>query len=231
MAFIEEKTEEGVNLISCTLLQFGDYDNSCAVERANVRYLDNEKLIEQKETECYGYVKAWILDTPENQALLDKLQDYPCFDDEIVSEIETEIEEEYIKDNDDIYRLHTPDENLKEALDLLDRRCIDPEAYYQAKEEANIYFKVQTGGTGYINLEKLAPDYNLILTEKYPEIKIIAELLEEKEERQRPEFPCWPYENAFDMLSQAKLDKKTLEDTEAFKQVLKYTSELEELID
>jgi len=229
---IEEKTEEGVSLISCDYISFGDYDNSCAVERANVRYLEENNLIEQRETGCYGWEKAWLLDTTENRELLESLSDYPCFDDELVSQIEMEIEDEYLKDNDDIFRLYTP-EPLKETLELLDRREIDRDAYEKAKNEGRIYFEVEAGGIGYIDLEKLAPAYNLILCDMYPELKAVSEMIEEKASlvAETPDFPIDFYDSADDMLTHRRHsggNSYSQEETEA---ILKYAAELEEILE
>jgi hypothetical protein len=52
------------------------------------------------ETDClvfhgaYGTEHVFILDTPDNRDLIDGLEEYPCVDDETVSEIETEWETE-----------------------------------------------------------------------------------------------------------------------------------------
>ena len=207
-------------LISCDFISFGDYDNSCAVERANVRYLKEQGLIEKLETGSYNYEKAWLLDTPENRELLNSLFDYPCFDDELVSEIENEIETEYIKNNDDIYR--ATKQPLKDILDFLDLRVIDAELYYKAKENLNMEFVVESGGNGYIDLDKMVSEYNLLLCDKYPFIKTLAEL----KEITAPVFPIDFYESASDMKQhkQAIFSEYSQDD---INQLLNYTIELE----
>lgn len=233
---IKTKIEEGIALISCDLLRYGDYDNSGSVERANVRYLEANNLIDQLETGAYGSVQAWLLDTPGNRELLDGLEDYPCFDDELVSQIEAEIEENYIRDNDDIFRLYT-NEYMRDALDLLDRRTIDPEIYREAKEQDNAYFEVHSGGIGYINLKKLAPTYNSLLCDRYPEIKIIADLLEKTDGRSAsvPVFPISFYQSARDMLNHRMVTGTTVTDhrdfEEILREILRYTAELEEVFE
>lgn len=212
-------------IISCDLLSFGDYDNSCAVERANVRYCEEHNLIEHHEYYAYNGEKAWLLDTEENRELLNALSDYPCLDDELVIVIESEIEDEYIKDNDDIWRA-TP-EPLKSILDDLDLRSIDPDVYFAAKEEDNAEFRVEAGGNGYIDLERLAPTYNRILSERNPAIRIIADLREQLEARQAVPFPLDYYADAADMLAHRELTSQPYTQEEA-RAVLQYAAELEE---
>jgi len=216
-------------LITCDYISYGDYDNSCAVERANVRYLKERDLIERKETGGYGYVKAWLLDTPENRELLEGLFDYPCFDDELVSQVEDEIEEEYIKDNDDITRLYT-DEPLRSILQDNDMACIIPDIYYAAKEQANMQFEVQAGGNGWIDLKRLAKDYNLILCEKNPVLRSIVELRERVTELEcRDGWNVCGFFDAAEMLHAVTLGNQAhiLQDPEIMLQVLRYAAECE----
>ena len=151
----------GIKYISCEYLSFGDYDNSCAVERANVRYLkehndlkdsieswsmgdfdrgdylsDNHrsengfatwqpiesdsKLIETYGG--YGSIQLWIREDIWNEMELDQLEDYCVLDDDMVSQIEMEMENEawdsYIKS--DLIKL-LPDEYSEEQIK--DREC------------------------------------------------------------------------------------------------------------
>lgn len=225
--FIHEATDEdGDKLISCDYLQYGGDDNGCAVERANVRYIKEQKLEAYRENGGYGGVKVWLLDTEENRELLDSLQNYPAFDDELVSQIEQKIEDDYIRDNDDIYRLYTP-QPMKDILDDLDLRCIDPEVYYRAKDACNEYFTVKAGGYGYINLERIAKEYNLLLTAKYPAIQIIADLREQLDGQSAPPFPISYYESARDMLGHRDATGQSITPDEA-RSILLYAAELEE---
>lgn len=212
-------------LISCDYISFGDYDNSCAVERANVRYLEQNNLIAYKETGSYYWEKAWLLDNEENREILNALENYPCFDDELVSEIEMEIEEEYIKDNDDIFR--ATKEPLKSVLDDLDFRTIDTEIYYKVKEELNMEFIVESGGNGYIDLDKMVDCYNKLLIEKYP---FIEKLVAVQNALDKPEFPISFYFDANEMLNNVKCLNREITQDE-IKEILAYTVELENLID
>lgn len=208
-----------IKLISHKYCSYGDYDNSCAVERANVRYLGEKNLIEYEETGGYGGVQAWLLDTPENRELLESLDGYPAFDDELVSEVEREIEEEYIKDNDDIWRA-TP-EPLRSILDDLDLRCIIPDIYYTVKERLNMYFEVESGGNGWIDLKKMEPAYNEELLARNPAIAMLLEY--------RSRAAAWPitfYESATDMLGHCRATGRAITAEEA-QQILQYAADLE----
>ena len=227
-ADIHETESEGIKLISCDYIQYGDYDNSCAVERANVRYLEEKKLVKTLERGCYGYVKAWLLDTPDNRELLGSLLDYPCFDDEIVSEIEREIEDEYLKDcAGDLHKLlPEPVQEAMQDLDIFDE--IDRDCYEKAKEASNTYFELESGGNGYIDFKRLAADYALAVCDKYPAITIITDLRKQLEQR-----PAWPlpgyYGDAAEMLHAVTLgnDRHVLSDPELMLQVLRYAAECE----
>ena len=214
-----------INLISCDYISFGDYDNSGAVERANVRYLEQNNLIEYKETGSYYWQKAWLIDNEENREMINALENYPCFDDELVSMIEMEIEDEYIKDNDDIFR--ATKEPLKSILDDLDMRVIDPEIYYGVKEELNMQFVVEAGGNGYIDLDKMVDSYNKLLIEKYP---FIEKLVAVQNALEKPAFPVSFFVDANEMLNNVKCFNREITQEE-MQDILSYTIELENLID
>ena len=216
------EVQEKDGLISCDYIQFGDYDNSCAVERANVRYLEKKGLITELKRFACGGVQAWIDDTEENRELLNSLENYPCFDDELVSEIETEIEDDYLRDNSsDLTKLLTCKDIIEDVL-FLD---FDRELYEKAKDETNTYFEVESGGNGYIDFKRLAPAYELLLCEKYPAIKTLMarkELLETV-----PSYPNDFYESAEDHLNHLQ---QTTGLGQERKELLEYTAELERII-
>jgi hypothetical protein len=228
-ADIHEATDsDGTKLISCDFIQYGDYDDSCAVERANVRYLQEQGRIEHKDTGGYGSVKAWLLDTEENRELLGGLFDYPCFNDELLSEVEREMEDEYIKDcASDLHKLLP--EDMQEAMqelyifDEIDRDC-----YEKAKDASNTYFVVESGGNGYIDFDRIAKDYALALCDKYPAIKSLCTVYEIA--NNAPAFPLDFYESAGDMQDhrRATRDEYTQDEIRA---IMAYTIELESLVD
>lgn len=212
--------------ISHDHIQYGDYDNSCAVERANVRYLEQNHAADLHiETGCYGYRAAWLPDTEENRELLDSLDNYPAFDDELVSEIESEIESDYIKDNDDIARVYTP-EPLRSILIDCDLQHINPEIYHAAKEADNAEFIVHSGGNGHINLQRLAPTYNRLLLESNPLLQYAVDHTHDPPTA--PPFPLDFYADATDC-NEHQASRRTLTTDELYA-VLKYAAELEAAI-
>lgn len=211
-------------LISHDYVSYGDYDNSCAVERANVRYLQEQNKVEQLDRMSYGSRRAWLLDTPENRELLESLESYPCFDDELVSQVEQEIEEEYIKDNDDMWRA-TP-EPLKSILDDADLRVIIPEIYYQVKESLNMNFEVEAGGNGYIDLDKMVAAYNAALLEKYPALQRLSEL---QERLTSVQWPLTFWESAEDMQEHRRATG-TPYTQEEIQDIMQYCAELERAV-
>lgn len=224
----DDKTEhagtELQQLISCDYIQYGDYDNSRAVERANVRYLQERDLVAYDDINYCPDCKAWVLDTPENRELLESLESYPCFDDELVSQVEDEIEQEYIKDNDDIWR-ETP-EPLRSILDDADLRCIIPEIYYQVKESLNMQFIVESGGNSYIDLDKMVTAYNAALLEKYPALQRISAL---QERLTSVQWPLTFWENAEDMQEHRRATG-TPYTQEEIQDVMQYCVELERAV-
>lgn len=225
----DKRTHSGKTetLISHDYLSYGDYDNSCAVERANVRYCEENNLVALKDTEMYGYAKVWLKDTEENRELINALNNYPAIDDELINTIKDEIETEYIKDNDDITRLYT-EEPLKSVLMDANKACIIPDVYYKACEQANIYFEVEAGGNGHIDLERLAKDYNLILCERYPFLKTLCEVQETI--KTAPVFPIDFYDSAEDMQNHKKATGQIYNQDE-IKDIVEYACELELLLE
>ena len=154
----------GIEYISCNYLSFGDYDNSCAVERANVRYLkeldelkesidswsmeswergdyhSNEKdsfglykwlpiETDAKLVECYGSynsIQLWVRKDVWKELELDSLEDYCSLNDEMVSEIEMEMEDEAWENNVKSDLIKTlPDELTEEEMDNQECRCLN----------------------------------------------------------------------------------------------------------
>lgn len=157
-----EYTKEGQQYYFSPMLSYGDYDNSCAVERSNYRVF----LEEHKDSEFIKEVSGWYgssaiavnlncTDSEINDKLM-SLLDYPCLNDDDVSMLESDIEFEYI-DNFiqwDLSRL------LKEKYeDYFDHEILDKDKFialwHELKEKNNIEFEVQSGGVGYMNTERL----------------------------------------------------------------------------
>ena len=246
----------GKTYVSHDYLSFGDYDNSCAVERANVRVLqeahpgfesysmsdwENGRQYENREwvdilpeSEIvetygrYGSTQIWIRgDIDEENGYLSTLENYPRLDDEAVSEIEREMEEEYIKDLWGDLKCCWPDD-IQEAVDLCGIDDLDREIYEKAKDETNTYFEVEAGGNGYIDCESLAPAYLAELKFKNPAIEIVKGVIEAKNNKLA--FPIGFYDSAEDMLEHRDATGQGITPEEA-REILMYAAELERQIE
>lgn len=144
------------------MLSYGDYDNSCAVERSNYRvFLEEHKDSEFIKEVIGDYNSACVAvsldctDSEINEKLM-RLFDYPCLNDEDVSMLELDMEQEYM-DNFiewDLRRL------LKERYeDYNDHEVLDKdkfiELWHELKEKNRVEFRVESGGNGYIDTKRL----------------------------------------------------------------------------
>jgi hypothetical protein len=156
-----EKAKIGQVFYFSPLLSFGDYDNSCAVERSNVRVFmemfGNSPFV-KKLTGWYGSEMIGIdifCNDAEILETLDALADYPAINDGDVSVLESEMEREcwesYLK-NDLLSAIQK-----HYALD--DIEIIEEDTFFQLYgklcNDSNTYFEVEAGGVGYINIERL----------------------------------------------------------------------------
>jgi len=155
-----KKLANGIKYISCDYLSFGDYDNSCAIERANVRYLKSkvrkssidshsmndweylskEYTIERghiwspietkkKMVETYGgygSIQLWIREDVWKEMELASLDNYPALDDELVSEIEMEMENEAWENDVKSDLIKTlSEEHTEEEMDNQECKCLN----------------------------------------------------------------------------------------------------------
>lgn len=144
------------------MLSYGDYDKSCAVERSNYRvFLEEHKDSEFIKEVSGDYSSACIAvsldctDSEINEKLM-RLFDYPCLDDEDVSMLTLDMEQEYIENfiQWDLSRL------LKEKYEhYFDHEIINKDKFIalwrQLSDENNTYFEVEAGGNGYMDTERL----------------------------------------------------------------------------
>lgn len=114
--------------------------------------------------ECgdYGHRRLWLLDTEEptlgfdnpKETIRQLEESYPCYDDEAVTVLENELEEEAWSDW------------IRSDLNKSDTYATEKEqitAYHAAKEEASEYGECETAFTFFIDVEKLAPYYRRAL--------------------------------------------------------------------
>jgi hypothetical protein len=140
---------------------FSDY-SGCAVERSNLQAF--HELFEGREwwrkvwgdfgSEALALILDAEIDAEDAEALTDLLRgldDYPCIDDQLLFEIERDAETEAWADwgRSDFRRL------LGEAWEDSEDEELD-EAFETAREAANEYWQIETGGAAWIDLERVA---------------------------------------------------------------------------
>jgi hypothetical protein len=164
----EELKNRDIFLIS-KYMQYGDYDNSCMVERSNYKlFLEDHKEEKGIFTISGGYGSSGIaislnyLLNPDNEDkaqniidLLNSLNDYPCIDDEDMSNMEYDsfiesLDSWAIKEANDLlakqFLLEVYDfneEKLKEILLESDRNLNYPA------------YEIESGGSCYIDTKRL----------------------------------------------------------------------------
>jgi hypothetical protein len=165
----ESRDKTDIAIFISPYLSFGDYDNSCDVERSNVRVFKG-MFADTKNTdwfEIYGGYGSEGIAIPlscENEEILDILESLeysPCINDEDVSSLQIEME------NEDWYNWIRRDftDAIMKKFGLLD---IDPdknklfEYYLQLKDENNLYYEVQMGGNGYIDVNQLVESIEVL---------------------------------------------------------------------
>lgn len=151
------------------LASYGDYDNSCQVERANYRVFE-EKNWQWLETIHGGY--SWsaiavnsheltLQDIPADEwiefiEMVDSLSDYPALDDEEVSGCENEAENEAWESwlEQDV---RSELEKLGISEEQLDK--IDSSKLFgltrESMEEKNAYFEHESGGNVYLDTDAI----------------------------------------------------------------------------
>lgn len=161
---------------------FSDY-SGCMVERANSRYLEEKfSFVTLDLSGFFGTVYTVIRNRDVLDAILhedftdfmeeiDSLSDYPCLDDDLLSEMETEAETKAWEDwgesdfAEEIERAHRPQleadiasgiqpASLLEPLDLLSQDNLIP-LFLALCETSGRYWQIETGGNAWIDLKKL----------------------------------------------------------------------------
>lgn len=86
--------------ITHTSLAYGDYDNSCSVERANVAYIQENYASNRYHlvTSGWGYNHIYLKNTKLNVELINSLAEYPSIDDEYLSDWESQQAEDQFLD-------------------------------------------------------------------------------------------------------------------------------------
>lgn len=145
----------------CKLLSFGDYDNSCHVERSNVRvfmemFKDDPNVI--KINGAYSSESIYINGLCDNEEIIETLTalyNYPCIDEDDCSEVEQELIQEAWnsfgeRDFLDLIqkKFSADDIEVKEGNDLWS-------IYKEAAEETNTYEEIESGGNVYFDFKRV----------------------------------------------------------------------------
>jgi len=186
---------------SCDFLTFGDYDNSGAVERANVRYLEDRhealdiwadyRELEEEVAEkikkgtvpellvinnMYGYCRAWIRsDIAVEEEYFERLKHFPAFDDELVNKVEQELIKQAWGDwiRDDLFH----ELRLKPAeITSLDDETLFG-LFIEACSEIEEFPVIEAGGSVWVDVAQVAERYgeklkNLVPAEKWQEAQL-----------------------------------------------------------
>jgi hypothetical protein len=162
---LEENTAHGKFYYAPALLSFGDYDNSSAIERANVR----EFL--SKFSECCGseflhlkgayYSESIYIDVMTQNTeiieILQGLENYPAINDEAVGEVEMEL-------NDQAWDCCYKDQFLKLLAERFGKYSIEAPTDKEGdlrqffEEHAvivNEYWVIESGGNSYIDVKRI----------------------------------------------------------------------------
>jgi hypothetical protein len=184
--FRHVETAEEANGFTHDLFSSGDYHGS-HVEAANRKVLlENTELCERLGIEELSEMfhsdtllfPIAALNDPELKEIFESLEDYPCLDDEAMSEVERDLEKEcwdsFGQDDFEDHLRDTLDDSLTDKIENLTNEQIDS-IYYSATRETNYnIFQVESGTSGYFNFESfggLYKDQIPLLTKLVSEIK------------------------------------------------------------
>ncbi len=160
---------DGVRWISCDVLCVGDYGGAGSVGEANIRCLkDREDCVVLHG--AYYSKQAWLIDNFANGDLIRKLEkDYPCIDDEQVSRVEMEWEQEAWESwlRSDLLQ-GLPDELGEVVEDDLDNAALW-DCYRAAMEEENEYPIPEHSGVC-VRVKEIQETFNWLVIEKLMQI-------------------------------------------------------------
>ena len=154
---ISPNTTGNGKYITHKYLAYGDYDNSCSVERSNVQYIiDNYAKNRYVEIiGIFGYTQIYLKNTKLNRELIENLDRYPCIDDEYLSHWESKNSlDQFLDSNLTDYPV------IFQALEKIDPDLAwtpSPELYNCIIHFSNIWFGesyIHEGSSFYFNLEK-----------------------------------------------------------------------------
>ena len=159
------------------LLSFGDYDNSCAVERSNVRvfkemYSNLKGKLWIEYSSVYGYEAIAFLKNPNElkesskvRETLEALEGYPLIDEDDLSYMEVEMIEDAIRN---VYLMDISDKLFKIDGDKhYDTWCsfnedTQVDIFYDLlksiEDTENFYPEIEAGGNVWIDTDLISTD-------------------------------------------------------------------------
>lgn len=168
--FSRSEFGDAIPVLLPEFLGYSDY-SGCSVERANFRAFTEQFKAGEGEwwfkawgghgTEAIALIPGAELDDETAEELRETfagLENYPCLDDEALSEIEMEAENEAWESwarHDFTRGLVKLFPDHEEAIDNASDETIR-EIFETARETANEYWEIETGGGAWIRIEKIA---------------------------------------------------------------------------
>lgn len=180
----KEENSDGDFYYVINLASFGDYDNSCAVERANYREIKESKEFEncdwldtdigaynweaitielheietKKWTSKDSKIADWLID------ILDGLSDYPAINDETISIIEIELQDETWKNCYESDFINELDKIFSEKYNFSfqDAEYSSEklrELFEETAKSINECWIIESGGNAYIDIERIAQNF------------------------------------------------------------------------
>lgn len=154
--------EVGCELISHDMLCVGDYGGAGSIGEANIRALEG-RADAYVEHGSHGSKQLWLSDTESNRVVIEGLDDYCSVDDNIVSEVELEWEQEAWDSFARSDLIHTLDSGVRNvAEDLADDVLF--ELYREAMEKENEYPTPEYSGV-YIPIERIKDAFNELVSD------------------------------------------------------------------
>lgn len=150
------------NFITCDYLSYGDYDNSCLVERSNFRlfveqFKDHKGIVQLHGgwgSTGIGIFTQYV--SKEVMEIISGFANYPCIDNDDLSNLEREVEDEVWQD---FYRKDLIRELEKRLPELTLEQDAKLETYFESIpaifwEDLDINFIHESGGNCYLDLDE-----------------------------------------------------------------------------
>jgi hypothetical protein len=166
--------DTGIEYISCGALCVGDYGGAGSVGEANIRSLEAECDEAVIRHGYYSFRQLWLPATPHWQEVVEKLEEnYPLYDDESHSEVESEWEEEAWRDFGRKDLLRGLAKAMGDELEEIAEGDLSEddlwECYRGAMEETNNYPAYENSGTC-LPIGRIQEAFNRLIVAKLEEL-------------------------------------------------------------